>query len=65
MCPVWTRTGWLATQCRPQPSPRQFLANRQFYREFRGFQAFRDRFRGEKPLCPSAFSCNSLRNQQG
>jgi hypothetical protein len=45
--------GWLAPQCRSHPSPRDFPANREFYREFRDSEASVSGF-GARTRCAAA-----------
>jgi hypothetical protein len=48
-----SRTAWLALQCRSHPSPRDFLAIREFNWEFCNSEAFGDGF-GARNRCAAA-----------
>ena len=57
---IWSVTG----VTRSHPSPGNFTANREYYRDF-PFWASKRRLRSKTPLCCSHFSDNSLRKLTG
>jgi hypothetical protein len=58
-------TGWLATQCRWSYALPSFLANREFYREFRKIAALGTPETATNGLRCKAFDANSLFKEQG